>query len=207
MYGIDGIHRQGQGDDGIAAVGVGSADGVVVDVGDRTVGCYEREPMVLVCAARADVSVEVDGVNRMHSQSQGHDRVAADGVGGADGVVVDTFDGAVRCDVRESVVAEGVTGADILIEMHGVNRIHRQGQGHDRVATVRTELGQPQGVVVDGQRGAVRRDEREPVVVESVTRADCFSKMDGVNRIHRQGQRHDAVAAVNIGSVNRVVIG
>ena len=55
----------------------------------------------------------------------------------------------------------------------------------DRVATVRTELGQPQGVVVDGQRGAVRCDEREPVVVEGVACADYMSKMYRVNRIHR----------------------
>ena len=136
VHGIDGIHRQGQGDDTVGAEDVGGPDGVVIDGRNGAVRCLVGKPMVIVSVSSTDSFVKMYGINRIHCQGQGGDGVAAVGVGSPDGVVMDDFLGGVRGIVGESMRVVDASCGDGLLKVHGINRVDRQRQGHDTVASV-----------------------------------------------------------------------
>ena len=196
--GVNGVNRQYQGHDAVAATaGLRQAQSVVMDARHRAIRGIIVETMCIVCAACADrLRVKVNRVYGVHCQGQGHDTVAATACFlQAQCVIVDACCRTVRSVVVETMCIVCAASADRLrVEVDRVNGVNCQGQGHDAVATT-TCLLQTKGVVVDAQCRAVRGCIAKTVVTVCTARAYLIVKVDRVHCGHRQMQCHNAVAA------------
>ena len=179
----DGVHRkdsQNQGGNRVTSVDVLSPNGVVMDGWGHRIGRFVEETVFVVCFTGADRCHERDGVHGLYFQGQDDDGVAAVGIGGADGVVIDVWCGRIGHLVGEAVIVVGVACADGSGEYDGIHRMDVQGQGDDGVATM--DIDGADGVVVYIRCDAQRCIIRETVSVVGVPGTEILGEGDGVDR-------------------------
>ena len=147
------------------------------------------EAVSVVRLAQADLGSEVGCLHRMRRQRQVHDAVAA--MDRRQGLRVRGRTRSRRRQI-EAVSVVSFAQTNLGSEVGRLNRVRRQRQVHDAVAT----MDRRQGLRMRG-RARNRRRQVEAVLVVGLSQTNLGIEVGRLDRMRRQRQVHDAVAAMD----------